>query len=132
MQQSKIPLEEKKASSFDLAQRIALARAEAVHAPVYPDEGPEWPSTSAYSLEEAQVELTVQCYTLGAKVSFGVTGEATSVWGRISFPKWANNKEVAGMSALTFSSELGKCMIKLAQLIDDPVNAKFRPDPYAK
>jgi hypothetical protein len=122
----------KTSSAADLAKRIELARIEAVKPPLTEQVGPEWPSKTALTLDEAVTELTVQMYTLGAKISFGLTGEATSVWARISFPKWSAAKDVPGMSALTFSSTLEGCMIKLAQLLDEPVNAGFKPDPYAK
>lgn len=121
-----------KDTAADLHRRVMQARQEAVRPPFDATPGPEWPSADDYSLEEACTQLVVDMYTAGAKISFGCTSDATSVWGRITFASWSGKKDVAGQSAMTFSGDLERCIRKLAQLADDPVRAKFRPDPYAK
>lgn len=121
-----------KSTDSELARRIQVARAEATRPPFDAKPGPEWPDPEAYTLEEAVTDLSVAMYTQGAKISLGVTGDATSVWARISFPSWSACKGVEGQSAMTFSGDVGRALRKLCQLSDDPVQAKFRPDPYAK
>lgn len=126
------PRDPKKDEAADLKRRIDMARAEAQRAPFDARPGPEWPSADEYTLEEACTELTVAMYTQGAKISLGCTADATSIWARISYPSWSSCKGVGGQSAMTFSGDVGRALRKLCQLSDDPVQAKFRPDPYAK
>lgn len=123
---------ERGSTNEDLARRIEMARLDAIRQPYDAKSGPEWPSTDDETLQEAVTDLTVQMYTLGARISLGVTGEATSVWARVVFPTWCPRKDLAGMSAMTFSGDVERAVRKLAQLAEDSVHAGFKPDPYAK
>lgn len=115
----------------ELQNRLTMARAEAIKPPEQPA-GPEWPNTDGLDLEAQCMELTVQMYTQGAKIALGITSEATSVWARISYPKWAADRTLAGKSALTFSSDVAGALLKLSLLSDDPTASGFKDDPYAK
>lgn len=121
-----------KATQEDLKRRIDIARAEAMRQPFDAKPGPEWPDPEDLTIEEACTDLTVQMYTMGAKISIGVTAEATSVWARISFPSWCPTKGLEGMTAMTFSGDVERVVRKLAQLAEDWKHAGFKPDPYAK
>lgn len=132
MTQGPIGKEERRDGKADLKRRIDNARAEAIKMPFDVRPGPEWPDPEVLSLEEACVDLTVQMYTMGGKIALGVTGEATSVWARISFPSWCPEPGLRGMSAMTFSGDVERAIRKLAQLAEDWRHAGFKPDPYSK
>lgn len=132
MVQGSIGKEEKRDKQADLKRRIDNARAEAIKQPFDVRPGPEWPDPDELSLEEACTDLSVQMYTLGGKISLGVTSEATSVWARVSFPTWCPEAGLRGMSAMTFSGDVERAIRKLAQLAEDWKHAGFKPDPYAK
>ena len=117
----------------NLQEQLLAARKSAVSQPrPVQEESPDWPDPLEVTWEEASTLLGIEVYLNGAKLGLGITADGQSIWGRIGYPKWSMNSELAGMSALTFGSEVDRVLRKLCQLKNNPAAAKFKPDPYAK
>lgn len=117
----------------DLKTRLAEAKRAAAVAPPEVQDSREWPDADARRLDEALVDLAVEMYMHGAKISVGPTPDASGIWARISYPKWSPAKSLAGMTAFTASSDLERALRKLAQLRDAPENLKvWKPDQFAR
>lgn len=110
---------------------IEEARKKAQPAPVTPS-NVEWPRWEECSLEDALTLIEIQMWDGGLKFSMGLNQDAQGMWGRASAPKWSGRHEIAGKSAITFSSGLEHLIRKLAQLatVHDP--GVWKNDPYAK
>lgn len=110
---------------------IAEAKKKAVAAPVTPS-NVEWPRWEDVELEDALTMLEIQMWEGAGKFSFGLNQDGKGMWARVSFPKWSIRHELAGKSAITFSSDLLHLLRKLAQLatVHDP--SVWKNDPYAR
>lgn len=98
-----------------------------------PEESPrDWPNPDDIEWEEASTLLGIETYLNGAKYGVGVTADGQSIWGRIGYPKWSARRELQGMSAMTFASDVDRVMKKLAMITREPDHAGFKPDPFAK
>lgn len=114
-----------------LQDRLLAARAAAQQRA--PEESPrDWPNPDDIEWDEAATLLGIETYLNGAKFSGGVTADGQSIWGRIAYPKWSMRKELQGMSAMTFASDVDRMLKKLAMISREPEHAGFKPDPFAK
>jgi hypothetical protein len=92
----------------------------------------DWPDPDSIDWEEASTLLGIETYLNGAKYGIGLTADGKSVWARIAYAKWTQRSELAGMSAITFASDIDRALRKLAIITREPEHAGFKPDPFAK
>jgi len=119
------------AKEIPLKDRLLAAKAAAQQRA--PEEEPrDWPNPEDIEWDEASTLLGIESYLNGAKYGVGVTADGQSIWGRIGYPKWSARKELQGMSAMTFASDVDRVLRKLAIITREPTHAGFKPDPFAK
>jgi hypothetical protein len=119
------------AKTLPLKDRLLAAKAAAQQRA--PEESPrDWPDPDDVDWEEASMLLGIEAYLNGAKYGVGVTADGQSIWARIGYPKWSARKELQGMSAMTFASDVDRAMKKLALITREPELAGFKPDPFSK
>jgi hypothetical protein len=116
----------------DLQERLAAARKAAKEREPVDDAGRDWPDPDDVDLPEALTLLGIEAFLNGAKIAAGITADGQSLWFRLGYPKWSARRDLQGMSAMTFSSDLDRGFRKLAQLPAGSAHANFKPDPYAK
>lgn len=121
MSDKKVPLRDQLLAAKAAAQNRA------------PEEQPrDWPNPDDIEWDEASTLLGIETYLNGAKFGWGVTADGQSIWGRIAYPKWSARRDLQGMSAMTFASDVDRVLRKLAMITREPEHAGFKPDPFAK